>query len=229
MGRQLDDDDRGHAPLTIPADTQPTLGSVIRAAIDARLATVFTSLLARVVSYDHTRQSCSAQPVTQQARTADDGGRVATPLPVIADVPVQWPGGGGFRVTFPLAAGDYVLLVFTSGEISGWKVGGGASLDPKDDRRHHLSDAVAVPCVRDFGHPYSSAPTDGASIGKDGGPTIEFKATEIQAGGTKPLVTYAEFMNHTHRTAGTGPPVAPTALAPPPAAALVGTSVLKGG
>lgn len=42
--------------------------------------------------------------------------------------------------------------------------------------------------------------------------------------GGGPLVTQAQFMNHTHLTAGTGAPVAPTALVPSPA--LTGTTVL---
>lgn len=39
------------------------------------------------------------------------------------------------------------------------------------------------------------------------------------------LVTQSQFMNHTHTTAGTGPPTPPTALSPSPP--LTGTTVLK--
>ena len=46
--------------------------------------------------------------------------------------------------------------------------------------------------------------------------------------GAEALVTQAQFMNHTHLTAGTGSPVAPTALAPLPAPQLTGTTVLQG-
>lgn len=45
------------------------------------------------------------------------------------------------------------------------------------------------------------------------------------SGGTGPLVTQAQFLNHTHLTAGTGPPVAPTAISPTPT--LTGTTVLQ--
>lgn len=53
--------------------------------------------------------------------------------------------------------------------------------------------------------------------------TVEIRSA---AGVAKKLVTFDEFMNHTHLTAGTGAPVAPTALVPSPP--LVGTSKLKG-
>lgn len=45
------------------------------------------------------------------------------------------------------------------------------------------------------------------------------------SGGTGPLVTQAQFMNHAHATAGTGAPSAPVALSVSPA--LTGTTVLQ--
>ena len=46
------------------------------------------------------------------------------------------------------------------------------------------------------------------------------------AGGSGPLVTQAQFMNHTHLTAGAGSPVPPSAVSLSPA--LTGTTVIQG-
>ena len=45
------------------------------------------------------------------------------------------------------------------------------------------------------------------------------------SGGTGPLVTQAQFLNHAHPTAATGPPSAPVAISPTPT--LTGTTVLQ--
>lgn len=208
--------------------TTPTLGAVLLAATEARLDDLWVALPARVETYDAATQRCSAQPVVRQAFQDESGDRQTQRLPVVTDVPVAWPGGGGFRLTFPLTPGDYVLLLCTSCSLDRWLVGGGADVDPQDDRRSTLSDAVAIPAVRDFGHPW--APSDNASLGRDGGPTIEITPTEIRAGGTDKLVTLDQFLHHTHVTAGTGAPTPPTAITPGGSAVTFpGTQVLKGG
>lgn len=176
----------------------PSLLEVLRAVVEARLADVRVSMPARVVSYDATRQAVSVKPIIRQGRIDSTGERVADSLPVIENVPVVFPGAGGFRVTFPVAAGDTVLLVFSEQSLDKWLALGGRDTDPLDDRRHDLTDAVAVPGLRSFADALDSAPTDSMSIGKDGGPTIEITDSEIKAGGTERLVTKAEFDAHFH-------------------------------
>ena len=50
--------------------------------------------------------------------------------------------GGGFFLTFPVAAGDECLLVFSERAINFWYQNGGQQL-PSKYRLHHLSDAIA--------------------------------------------------------------------------------------
>ena len=106
---------------------------------------------------------------------------------------------------------DVVLLVFCSASLDKWLDRGG-EVDPLSDRRHALSDAIAFTGLQ--------------SRATDANPQIEFTASgEIHAGGSDELVTFAEFMRHTHVTAGTGSPVTPTPITGGP---LEGTAVLKG-
>ena len=57
---------------------------------------------------------------------------------------MQFPGAGGYRITFPVAEGDTGLLLFAESSLDKWLVSGG-TVDPEDDRRHDLTDAVFLP------------------------------------------------------------------------------------
>src|SRR5882757_5535498 len=62
-----------------------------------------------VKSFDPVAGTITAQPtVLERLNVNTNGVPVATdvPLPLLLDVPVMVPGGGGFSVTFPIAVGD---------------------------------------------------------------------------------------------------------------------------
>ena len=168
----------------------PTLGETLNRGAARQISRIRVALPARVETYDAATQQVSVQPLIQDGYTDEAGERQADRLPVIPHVPVVFPGAGGFRVTFPIAVGDTVLLVFSSSSLDQWLALGG-EVDPKDDRRHDLSDAIAIPGLRDFAHALTSAPTSTMSIGKDGGPTIEIGA-DIQAGGSSALAVASD-------------------------------------
>lgn len=67
-----------------------------------------------------------------------------TPLP---KVPVIFPGGGGFSLTFPIAEGDEVLVVFASRCIDAWWQSGGVQ-NQIEQRAHDLSDGIAIAGLR---------------------------------------------------------------------------------
>lgn len=164
----------------------PTLVDVIQSLAESRLADLHVAMPATVLSYDASNQSITAQPSVKRGYRDDDGVRQVEALPPITNVPVVFPGSGGFRVTFPVQAGDTVLLVFSEQSLDKWLVTGTHS-DPGDDRRFAMSDAIAIPGLRDFKHALSNAPTNRMSIGYDSGPSIEINTSEINAGGSHPL------------------------------------------
>lgn len=213
--------------------TTPDLATVLRAATSASLKGVRVALPGRIESYDASTQQAVVQPLLLEGVFDEAGERQTERLPAIAGVPIVFPGAGGFRVTFPVAVGDTVLLVFSSSSIDRWLALGG-EVDPQDDRRHHISDAIAIPGLRSFASPLGSAPTTSMSMGKDGGPTIEITGSEVHAGGASALALLSElssmvstFNSHTHILAlssGTGTAAVPaTAVSTP-----TGTTVLKG-
>lgn len=95
-----------------------------------------------VEAYDPTRQMVSVSMV--QPEVTDDG--EVLPVPVIVDVPVLWPGGGGAVMTFPLKVGDTGWLSFADRDISGWVATREQGETPDSDRLHALTDAVFEPC-----------------------------------------------------------------------------------
>jgi hypothetical protein len=160
----------------------PSLSNVLDDAQDSRLNELHVSIPGRIEAYDAGSGRATVQPLVKRGYIDEQGDRQVETLPVVTDVPVLFLGAGGFRFTLPVSVGDVVLLVFTSCSIDRWLVKGGL-VDPQDDRRHCLSDAIAIPGLRDFGHAWSSPASDVASIGHDAGAQITFRQQELRLGG----------------------------------------------
>jgi hypothetical protein len=147
----------------------PTLAEVVNDATEAALAEVPIWMPGRVVRYDAATQQVDVQPIPKDRYFDEDGAAVVQARPVVPSVPVMFPGGGGYTVTFPIEVGDVVILLFSGVSIDKWL---GASsdreLDPETHARHTLADAVAIPGIKSFARPRSSAPTDHVRIGTDG-------------------------------------------------------------
>lgn len=158
-----------------------TLAEVIDLAITARLAGLHTQLPARVERYDPGRQLVDVVPLLLGQFEDDDEGVLVQALPVITNVPVVFPGSGGYRLTFPVQAGDTVWLSFGERSIDEWKTLGG-QVSPADPRQHALSDAVALVGLRDGQHPWSGAAQDHATLGADGGAQIHIHQNQINLG-----------------------------------------------
>lgn len=126
-------------------ERNPSLLVAIRAALEGFQATVWTALPAFVDSFNAARQTVSAQPTIQAQYRAPTGETWQnTTLPLCVDCPVLFPGGGGFTLTFPIAAGDEGLLVFSSRCIDQWWQSGG--VQPQAElRMHDLSDGFFIP------------------------------------------------------------------------------------
>lgn len=177
-----------------------SLAQVIRQAIERGAASLRVMVPGRVTRWDPAKQQADVEPLLEETfRTRD--GEVSQPLPVIPNVPVIFPGAGGFRLTLPLTVGDVVALVFCDRSLDLWLEQGGM-VNPKDPRRHDLTDAVAIPGL----HPWSAAWTNldsGAmTIGKDAGP---FQGVALGAALRAELNDIrTKFAAHTHAGVTTG-------------------------
>lgn len=137
---------------------EPTLAEIIRSALDSRLLDVHVALPCRVESYDPVTQTVEALPMIRRA-IADDAGTIQhEELPKLPNVPVLFPRSAAFSATWPLIAGDFVLVIFCSSAIGNWRSSGDIA-DPGDLRRHDLSHAVAIPGIAPDGDVLPVSPT----------------------------------------------------------------------
>ena len=92
-----------------------------------------------IISFDGDSQTAKCQVGIRRIFRGDKG---PVDLPPLVDCPVYGPAGGGFALTFPIAAGDECLLAFADRAIDFWWQNGGVQL-PAEYRLHDLSDAIA--------------------------------------------------------------------------------------
>lgn len=95
-----------------------------------------------IQSFDPIACTCTVQPAISGQVPNEAGEFKSAPLPLLVDVPVVFPRGGGCTITFPVKAGDECLVVFSDRCIDFWWQNGGVQ-EPVDPRQHDLSDAFA--------------------------------------------------------------------------------------
>jgi hypothetical protein len=127
---------------------EASLEAAIQAAIDARMKEVHTCLPGIVQKFNEKTQTATVQPAIQCIYI--DKGPVN--LPLCVDVPVHFPAGGNFVLTFPVKVKDECLLVFSERAIDFWFDRGGVQL-PAEYRMHDLSDAFAFVGFSSKGRP----------------------------------------------------------------------------
>lgn len=123
-------------------ERMPSLGELITAAVDKAKSQMVTSLPAKVVSYDAAKQTIKAQITVKAYIQQEDGSTKAVDYPLLEDVPVQFPGGGDQVMTFPVKAGDEVLISFASRSVDSWQQSGGDQA-PQDAGMNNLSSGFA--------------------------------------------------------------------------------------
>lgn len=120
----------------------------LKAATDGLQSRLWTAMPGIVQDYDPATQTVTVQGAIQaQLMDRETGKWSSATLPLFGKVPVAWPGGGGFQLTFPLAQGDEGIVVFGKNCIDAWWQNGG--VQPQIEvRQHDLSDAMFIPGLR---------------------------------------------------------------------------------
>ncbi len=156
----------------------PTLLQLLEATLDNRFDDVHTSMPGSIESFDEAKQTANIKLLLKRRFEDETGEMVDESMGVAVNVPIVWPGAGGFRMVFPIKPGDGVLVIFAEASIDRWQELGGEQ--PVDARRFHLADAIAVPGLRH--NTWAGFASDALSIGSDTGPGIILKASEVQLG-----------------------------------------------
>jgi phage baseplate assembly protein gpV len=118
-----------------------TLPDNIKQGIENRLKDLHTSMPGIIESFDPVTQTASVQPAVRRIFIENEK-LVPRDLPLLINVLVIFPRGGGFSLTFPVAKGDECLLTFAERSFDNWHKFGEVR-DPGARRFHSLSDATA--------------------------------------------------------------------------------------
>ncbi|EDB2568409.1 translation initiation factor IF-2 [Salmonella enterica] len=132
-----------------------------------------------VQSFDPDAVTAVVQPAIRSVEIDNDGNRVTKPYPLLVDVPVVFPRGGGCTLTFPVKADDECLVIFADRCIDFWWQNGGVQ-EPVDDRVHDLSDAFCIvgPQSQSQAQKISGISTSAAQLRTDDGAAF----VEVAAG-----------------------------------------------
>ena len=140
--------------------------------LEAARIDIHTALPGIIQSFDPARMTCSVQPAIRGAIRQPDGRVQAVDLPLLVDCPVVFPGGGGYELTFPLAAGDDCLIIFAERCIDAWWQSGGVQA-AAEYRMHDLSDGFVLAGVRSQPHVLTGGVNmSGAELRRDGGTAL---------------------------------------------------------
>lgn len=143
-------------------------------AFDAQKLSIFTGLRVAmpgiIQSFDPSTVTCTVQPAIYGLKVGDDGSTASEAIPVLPDVPVVFPRGGGCTLTFPVKTGDECLLVFSDRCIDFWWQNGGVQ-EAVDPRQHDLSDAFAIIGPQSQAKKISGISTTAAQFRSDDGST----------------------------------------------------------
>lgn len=146
------------------------------------------SLPGIVQSFDSVACTCTVQPAIAGQGVDEKGQIQSAPLPLLTDVPVIFPRGGGCTITFPVKAGDECLVIFSDRCIDFWWQNGGVQ-EPVDPRQHDLSDAFAIVGPQSQAQKISGISTTSVQVRTDDGSSF----IELMQGGnvniTTPLLT----------------------------------------
>lgn len=216
--------------MTLGNRRSPELAEVIKSALNDHTDGLHFAIPGKIESYDPIMQKANVKPLLKRKVIGRDATEFVEELPVVPEVPVAFPRGGGFFLSFPLEKGDLVLLIVVDRSIDAYTYSTGAvDTDPEDVRAHDLSDAVALPCFYPFTRALKCEVTSGAVFGSETGAQVRAKkdAVEVTSNGLPaviPPITIppipgkgfvamaaklaALFNVHTHSVSGavTGPP-----------------------
>ncbi|MEN3753726.1 Gp138 family membrane-puncturing spike protein [Mangrovibacter sp. SLW1] len=164
------------------------------------MANLRVSMPGIIQSFDPDTVTATVQLAVYGKEYATDGSLVSAPVPLLVDVPVEFPRGGGCTLTFPVKQGDECWVLFGDRCIDFWWQNGGIQ-EAVDSRMHDISDATVFVGPQSQANKISGISTSAAQLRSDDGSTyFELNPTTqkikvVAPGGldvTTPLATFSD-------------------------------------
>lgn len=163
----VSDKTRSGALAEVLASERKTLNEQLRVALPGIIQ-----------SFDPASITAVVQPAIRYIERDNDGNKSTKDYPLLVDVPVVFPRGGGCTLTFPIKEGDECLVIFADRCIDFWWQSGGIQ-EPVDGRMHDLSDAFCIVGPQSQAKKISGISTTSAQLRTDDGSAF----IEVSAGG----------------------------------------------
>lgn len=142
--------------------TKPTQADVLKQQSAAAVNGLDLILPGEVVTYDAATQTAAVRVAIKGGFRGRDGQPVYEDRATLPGVPVCFPVSAAGSITWDLAAGDRVLILCGSRSLDEWKAQGGGGITARDQRRHALQDAFALPSLP---CPAAPIPAEGIAAG----------------------------------------------------------------
>lgn len=157
---------------TLEQPSKPTIPSLL-AALQTQIFRDMNCVKIGVVqSFDAAKQEVTVKIAMQQVTSQKpDGTKMLAEYPLLLRVPVFFPSGGGFTLTFPIGEGDECIVLFNDRQIDNWLTQGGI-LPPTSNRTHDISDGIALVGIRSNPRALSSVSTNSVQLRSDDGGTV---------------------------------------------------------
>lgn len=160
---------------------------IVKLIIESYMQTVHIDIPGTIESYDASLKKASVKPSVKFKVNNE-----LLSYPVIENVPVIFPTTRNFRFVFPLERGDGCLILFSERSLERWLSSNGEEVEPGDNRKNSLSDAICIPGLFPFGNPGKPGDSTDVIIESDN-TDIKVNGINIELNGnTKRFVTYAE-------------------------------------
>lgn len=170
------------------------------AGFQARLWTALPGIIRKV---NLLKMTVEIEPSIQARIRSPEGRFDWVTLPMLVDVPILFPSGGGYTLTFPVKPDDEALVIFSSRCIDAWWQSGGVQAQA-ELRMHDLSDGFALIGPRSIPRLLDPQPlTTGVELRNDSGHAL----VRIADTGDVSVITDAnatvDAQGDVHVTAGT--------------------------
>lgn len=129
-------------------------------------------------AFNPQKMTVSVQPTIKEVIRVGAVPTITT-LPILDDVPIKIPTGGGWSLTFPIKIGDECELSFQDMAIDLWWQNGGVQKQPDGVLyRHNIGDAIAEFGVRSVPNVIPNYSTTSAQLRSDDGSVVVDLAME---------------------------------------------------
>lgn len=127
---------------------RPRFSDVIQQIIDSYMQKVHTCIPGKIESYDLTTKKATVKPLIKLKVNNE-----SLSYPVISNVPVIFQGTKDAVVAFPISPGDGCLILFSEQAMENYLSSAGNEVEPGDNRRYSVNDAICIPGLFPFSNP----------------------------------------------------------------------------